>query len=163
VKIISGNRSRHNEHALHRVRQGGRIISAAQKEHEQIFPQRAGWSTTRRDLAANARSNGRALAKGKLTSEIWRRSASRISVKQRRWEKATASGMNAIVWQTRASARTSRTSARRVARTFRAKTGLRLAHISAVETAMDIENVRGVASAQGGTLFRKYRYFFCGI
>ena len=136
----------------------GRIISAAQKEHEQIFPQPGWvehnpeeiWQRTREVMAE-------ALAKGKLTSE----DLAAIGITNQRettvvWEKATGKPvMNAIVWQdTRVSPDVAHFSAQGGQDRFRAKTGLPLStYFSGLKLRWILKNVRGVAErAQGGEL-----------
>jgi len=136
----------------------GRIISAAQKEHEQIFPQPGWvehnpeeiWQRTREVMTE-------ALAKGKLTSE----DLAAIGITNQRettvvWEKATGKPvMNAIVWQdTRVSPDVAHFSAQGGQDRFRAKTGLPLStYFSGLKLRWILKNVRGVAErAQGGEL-----------
>ena len=136
----------------------GRIISAAQKEHEQIFPQPGWvehnpeeiWQLTREVIAE-------ALAKGKLTSE----DLAAIGITNQRetivvWEKSTGKAvMNAIVWQdTRVSPDVAHFSAQGGQDRFRAKTGLPLStYFSGLKLRWILKNVRGAAErAQAGEL-----------
>jgi len=136
----------------------GRIVSVAQKEHEQIFP-RPGWvehnpeeiwQRTREVMAE-------ALAKGNLTSE----DLAAIGITNQRetsvvWEKATGKPvMNAIVWQdTRVSADVAHFSAQGGQDRFRAKTGLPLStYFSGLKLRWILKNIRGAAErALGGDL-----------
>jgi len=136
----------------------GRIVSVAQKEHEQIFPQPGWvehspeeiWQRTREVMAE-------ALAKGKLTSE----NLAAIGITNQRetsvvWEKATGKPvMNAIVWQdTRVSPDVAHFSAQGGQDRFRAKTGLPLStYFSGLKLRWILKNVRGAAErAQAGEL-----------
>ena len=136
----------------------GRIVSVAQKEHEQIFPQPGWvehnpeeiWQRTREVMAE-------ALAKGKLTSD----DLAAIGITNQRettvvWEKATGKPvMNAIVWQdTRVSPDVAQFSAQGGQDRFRAKTGLPLStYFSGLKLRWILKNVRGAAErAQGGEL-----------
>ena len=136
----------------------GRIVSVAQKEHEQIFPQPGWvehnpeeiWQRTREVMAE-------ALAKGKLTSD----DLAAIGITNQRettvvWEKSTGKPvMNAIVWQdTRVSPDVAHFSAQGGQDRFRAKTGLPLStYFSGLKLRWILKNVRGAAErAQGGEL-----------
>jgi len=136
----------------------GRIVSVAQKEHEQIFPQPGWvehnpeeiWQRTREVMAE-------ALAKGKLTSD----DLAAIGITNQRetsvvWEKTTGKPvMNAIVWQdTRVSPDVAHFSAQGGQDRFRAKTGLPLStYFSGLKLRWILKNVRGAAErAQGGEL-----------
>ncbi len=136
----------------------GRIVSVAQKEHEQIFPQPGWvehspeeiWQRTREVMAE-------ALAKGKLTSE----DLAAIGITNQRettvvWEKSTGKPvMNAIVWQdTRVSPEVAHFSAQGGQDRFRTKTGLPLStYFSGLKLRWILKNVRGAAErAQGGEL-----------
>jgi glycerol kinase len=136
----------------------GRIVSAAQKEHEQIFPQPGWvehnpeeiWQRTREVMAE-------ALAKGKLTSD----DLAAIGITNQRetsvvWEKATGKPvMNAIVWQdTRVGPDVAHFSAQGGQDRFRAKTGLPLStYFSGLKLRWILKNVRGaVERAQDGEL-----------
>jgi len=136
----------------------GRIVSVAQKEHEQIFPQPGWvehnpeeiWQRTREVMAES-------LAKGKLTSE----NLAAIGITNQRettvvWEKATGKPvMNAIVWQdTRVSPDVAHFSAQGGQDRFRAKTGLPLStYFSGLKLRWILKNVRGAAErAQAGEL-----------
>ena len=61
----------------------GRIVSSAQKEHEQIYPQtRMGRARSRRNLASHAGSDRRSDAQRSICApEIWPPSASPTSAK----------------------------------------------------------------------------------
>jgi len=136
----------------------GRIVSVAQKEHEQIFPQPGWvehnpeeiWQRTREVMAE-------ALAKEKLKSE----DLAAIGITNQRettvvWEKATGKPvMNAIVWQdTRVSPDVAQFSAQGGQDRFRAKTGLPLStYFSGLKLRWILKNVRGAAErAQRGEL-----------
>jgi len=136
----------------------GRIVSVAQKEHEQIFPQPGWvehnpeeiWQRTREVMAE-------ALAKGKLTSD----DLAAIGITNQRettvvWEKATGKPvMNAIVWQdTRVGPDVAHFGAQGGQDRFRAKTGLPLStYFSGLKLRWILKNVRGAAErAQGGEL-----------
>ena len=136
----------------------GRIVSVAQKEHEQIFPQPGWvehnpeeiWQRTREVIAE-------ALANGNLTSG----DLAAIGITNQRetsvvWEKATGKPvMNAIVWQdTRVSPDVAHFSAQGGQDRFRAKTGLPLStYFSGLKLRWMLKNVRGAAErAQGGEL-----------
>jgi len=135
-----------------------RIVSVAQKEHEQIFPQPGWvehnpeeiWQRTREVMAE-------ALAKGKLTSD----DLAAIGITNQRetsvvWEKSTGKPvMNAIVWQdTRVSPDVAHFSAQGGQDRFRAKTGLPLStYFSGLKLRWILKNVRGAAErAEGGEL-----------
>jgi len=136
----------------------GRIVSDAQKEHEQIFPQPGWvehnpeeiWQRTREVMAE-------ALANGNLTSG----DLAAIGITNQRettvvWEKSTGKPvMNAIVWQdTRVSPDVARFSAQGGQDRFRAKTGLPLStYFSGLKLRWILKNVHGAAErAQGGEL-----------
>jgi len=136
----------------------GRIVSVAQKEHEQIFPQPGWvehnpeeiWQRTREVIAE-------ALANGNLTSG----DLAAIGITNQRetsvvWEKATGKPvMNAIVWQdTRVSPDVAHFSAQGGQDRFRAKTGLPLStYFSGLKLRWILKNVRGAAQrAQDGEL-----------
>lgn len=136
----------------------GRIVSVAQKEHEQIFPQPGWvehspeeiWQRTREVMAE-------ALAKGKLTAN----DLAAIGITNQRetsvvWEKATGKPvMNAIVWQdTRVSPDVAHFSAQGGQDRFRTKTGLPLStYFSGLKLRWILKNVRGAAErARGGEL-----------
>ena len=136
----------------------GRVVSVAQKEHEQIFPQPGWvehnpeeiWQRTREVIAE-------ALANGNLTSG----DLAAIGITNQRetsvvWEKATGKPvMNAIVWQdTRVSPDVAHFSAQGGQDRFRAKTGLPLStYFSGLKLRWILKNVRGAAQrAQDGEL-----------
>jgi len=136
----------------------GRIVSVAQNEHEQIFPQPGWvehnpeeiWQRTREVIAE-------ALAKGNLTSQ----DLAAIGITNQRettvvWEKSTGKPvMNAIVWQdTRVSPDVAHFSAQGGQDRFRGKTGLPLStYFSGLKLRWILKNVRGAAErAQAGEL-----------
>jgi glycerol kinase len=136
----------------------GRVVSVAQKEHEQIFPQPGWvehnpeeiWKRTREVMSE-------ALEKGKLTGE----DLAAIGITNQRettvvWEKTTGKPvMNAIVWQdTRVGPDVAHFSAHGGQDRFRAKTGLPLStYFSGLKLRWILKNVRGAAArAQAGEL-----------
>ena len=136
----------------------GRVVSIAQKEHEQIFPQPGWvehnpeeiWLRTQEVMAG-------ALEKGKLSAN----DLAAIGITNQRettvvWEKSTGKPvMNAIVWQdTRVSPDVAQFSAQGGQDRFRAKTGLPLStYFSGLKLRWILKNVRGAADrARAGEL-----------
>lgn len=136
----------------------GRVVSVAQKEHEQIFPQPGWvehnpeeiWQRTQEVMSG-------ALEKGKLTPN----DLAAIGITNQRettvvWEKSTGKPvMNAIVWQdTRVSPDVAQFSAQGGQDRFRAKTGLPLStYFSGLKLRWILKNVRGAAErARAGEL-----------
>jgi len=136
----------------------GRIVSVAQKEHEQIFPQ-PGWVEHNPEeiwLRTQEVMSG-ALEKEKLSAN----DLAAIGITNQRettvvWEKSTGKPvMNAIVWQdTRVSPDVAQFSAQGGQDRFRAKTGLPLStYFSGLKLRWILKNVRGAAErARGGEL-----------
>ncbi|MBZ5528683.1 MAG: glycerol kinase GlpK [Acidobacteriia bacterium] len=137
---------------------GGRVVAAAQKEHEQIFPQ-PGWVEHNaeeilqrtREVIAEAMGKG-GLRAGDLAG---------IGITNQRetsivWERATGKPVyNAIVWQDmRVAPDVARFSATGGQDRFRAKTGLPLStYFSALKLRWILENVAGArALAEAGEL-----------
>jgi glycerol kinase len=137
---------------------GGRVVAAAQKEHEQIFP-RPGWVEHNaeeilqrtREVIAEAMGRG-GLKAGDLAG---------IGITNQRetavvWERATGKPVtNAIVWQDmRVAADVARFSATGGQDRFRAKTGLPLStYFSGLKLRWILENVPGArARAEAGEL-----------
>jgi glycerol kinase len=137
---------------------GGRIVSVAQKEHEQIFPQPGWvehnpeeiWQRTREVISES-------LAKGGLGAH----DLAAIGITNQRettvvWEKATGKPvMNAIVWQdTRVGPEVAQFSAQGGQDRFRAKTGLPLStYFSGLKLRWILKNVKGAENrAKNGEL-----------
>lgn len=137
---------------------GGRIVSVAQKEHEQIFPQPGWvehdpeeiWQRTQEVISE-------ALAKGGLGAG----DLAAIGITNQRetsvvWEKATGKPvMNAIVWQdTRVAPEVAHFSAQGGQDRFRAKTGLPLStYFSGLKLRWILKNVKGAEErAKNGEL-----------
>ena len=80
----------------------GSVVAVDQKEHEQIFPRRAGSSTTRRRSGAHAGGGrGARSTRPASTPTTWPRSGSPTSAR-RRWSGTgtrASRSYNAIVWQ----------------------------------------------------------------
>ena len=136
----------------------GRVVSVAQKEHEQIFPQ-PGWVEHNPDEIWQRTQEvmSGALEKEKLTAD----DLAAIGITNQRettvvWEKATGKPvMNAIVWQdTRVSPDVAEFSAQGGQDRFRAKTGLPLStYFSGLKLRWILKNVRGAAEpARAGEL-----------
>jgi glycerol kinase len=137
---------------------GGRIVSVAQKEHEQIFPQ-PGWVEHNPEEIWRRTQEviSEALAKGGLEAG----DLAAIGITNQRettvvWEKATGKPvMNAIVWQdTRVGPDVAEFSAQGGQDRFRVKTGLPLStYFSGLKLRWILKNVRGAKSrAEAGEL-----------
>jgi glycerol kinase len=136
----------------------GRIVSVAQKEHEQIFPQ-PGWVEHNPEEIWRRTQEviSEALEKGKLTAK----DLTAIGITNQRettvvWEKTTGKPVaNAIVWQdTRVSPDVAHFSAQGGQDRFRAKTGLPLStYFSGLKLRWILKNIRGAAQrAEAGEL-----------
>lgn len=136
----------------------GRVVSIAQKEHEQIFPQ-PGWVEHNPEEIWKRTQEviSEALAKGGLGAQ----DLAAIGITNQRettvvWEKATGKPvMNAIVWQdTRVSPDVAHFSAQGGQDRFRAKTGLPLStYFSGLKLRWILKNVpRAVERAKAGEL-----------
>ena len=137
---------------------GGRIVSAAQKEHEQIFPQ-PGWVEHNPEEIWQRTQEviSESLAKGGLGTH----DLAAIGITNQRettvvWEKATGKPvMNAIVWQdTRVGPEVAQFSAQGGQDRFRAKTGLPLStYFSGLKLRWILKNVKGAENrAKNGEL-----------
>jgi len=136
----------------------GRIVSVAQKEHEQIFPQ-PGWVEHNPEEIWRRTQEviSEALEKGKLTAN----DLAAIGITNQRettvvWEKTTGKPVaNAIVWQdTRVSPDVAHFSAQGGQDRFRAKTGLPLStYFSGLKLRWILKNIHGAAQrAEAGEL-----------
>lgn len=137
---------------------GGRIVSVAQKEHEQIFPQ-PGWVEHNPEEIWQRTQEviSESLAKGGLGAH----ELAAIGITNQRettvvWEKATGKPvMNAIVWQdTRVGPEVAQFSAQGGQDRFRAKTGLPLStYFSGLKLRWILKNVKGAENrAKNGEL-----------
>jgi glycerol kinase len=136
----------------------GSIVSVAQKEFQQIFPQ-PGWVehdpndiwSTQAGVAAEALTKARLSAADIAAIGITNQRETTLV-----WDRATGQPVcNAIVWQDRRTASIcDRLRARKLDRTIRRKTGLVIdAYFSATKVQWILENVKGAkARAKAGTL-----------
>ena len=128
----------------------GRIISIAQREHEQIYPQ-PGW--VEHDPEEIWKRTQEVIDEAMESKGLRARDLAAIGITNQRettvvWDKATGKPtMNAIVWQdTRVSPDVNRFSARGGQDRFRAKTGLPLStYFSGLKLRWILKNVRGAA------------------
>jgi glycerol kinase len=137
----------------------GRIISIAQREHEQIYP-RPGWVEHDPEEIWN-RTQG-VIAEAMESKGLRARELAAIGITNQRettvvWDKATGKpAMNAIVWQdTRVGPDVDQFSTRGGQDRFRAKTGLPLStYFSGLKLRWILKNVRGAAErVLAGDLF----------
>jgi len=137
---------------------GGHIVSVAQKEHEQIFPQ-PGW--VEHDPEEIWRRTQEVISEALTKAGIGRQDLAAIGITNQRettvvWEKATGKPvMNAIVWQdTRVAAEVAQFSAQGGQNRFRAKTGLPLStYFSGLKLRWILKNVKGAEErAKSGEL-----------
>lgn len=137
---------------------GGRIVSVAQKEHEQIFPQ-PGWVEHRPEEIL--RRTQEVISEALTKSGISAQDLAAIGITNQRettvvWEKATGKPvMNAIVWQdTRVAAEVTQFSAQGGQDRFRTKTGLPLStYFSGLKLRWILKNVEGAEGrAKNGEL-----------
>ncbi len=128
----------------------GRIISIAQREHEQIYP-RPGW--VEHDPEEIWNRTQQVIAEAMESKGLRARDLAAIGITNQRettvvWDKATGKpAMNAIVWQdTRVGPDVDQFSRRGGQDRFRAKTGLPLStYFSALKLRWILKNVRGAA------------------
>ncbi|MBS1840856.1 MAG: glycerol kinase GlpK [Acidobacteria bacterium] len=126
---------------------GGRIVSAAQKEHEQIFPQ-PGW--VEHNPAEIWQRTQEVVSEALAKSGLSARDLAAIGITNQRettvvWEKATGKPVrNAIVWQdTRVAPEVAQFSAQGGQDRFRAKTGLPLStYFSGLKLRWILRNVK---------------------
>jgi glycerol kinase len=137
----------------------GRIISIAQREHEQIYP-RPGW--VEHDPEEIWNRTQQVIAEAMESKGLRARDLAAIGITNQRettvvWDKATGRPiMNAIVWQdTRVGPDVDRFSTRGGQDRFRAKTGLPLStYFSGLKLRWILKNVRGAAErVLAGDLF----------
>ncbi|HYK39997.1 MAG TPA: glycerol kinase GlpK [Candidatus Eremiobacteraceae bacterium] len=137
---------------------GGHIVSVAQKEHEQIFPQ-PGW--VEHDPEEIWQRTQEVISEALTKAGIGRQDLAAIGITNQRettvvWEKATGKPvMNAIVWQdTRVAAEVAQFSAQGGQNRFRAKTGLPLStYFSGLKLRWILKNVKGAEErAKSGEL-----------
>ena len=137
---------------------GGHIVSVAQKEHEQIFPQ-PGW--VEHDPEEIWRRTQEVISDALTKAGIGPQDLAAIGITNQRettvvWEKATGKPvMNAIVWQdTRVAAEVAQFSAQGGQNRFRAKTGLPLStYFSGLKLRWILKNVKGAEErAKSGEL-----------
>src|SRR5215475_10401379 len=136
----------------------GRIVSVAQKEHEQIFPQ-PGW--VEHDPAEIWQRTQEVISEALTKAGIGPQDLAAIGITNQRettvvWEKATGKAvMNAIVWQdTRVAADVAQFSAQGGQNRFREKTGLPLStYFSGLKLRWILKNVKGAEErAKNGEL-----------
>jgi glycerol kinase len=137
----------------------GRIISIAQREHEQIYP-RPGW--VEHDPEEIWSRTQQVIAEAMESKGLRARDLAAIGITNQRettvvWDKATGKpAMNAIVWQdTRVGPDVDQFSTRGGQDRFRAKTGLPLStYFSGLKLRWIVKNVRGAAErVLAGDLF----------
>ena len=137
----------------------GRIISIAQREHEQIYP-RPGW--VEHDPGEIWNRTQEVIAEAMESKGLHARDLAAIGITNQRettvvWDKATGKpAMNAIVWQdTRVGPDVDQFSKRGGQDRFRAKTGLPLStYFSGLKLRWILRNVRGAAErVRAGDLF----------
>jgi glycerol kinase len=137
---------------------GGHIVSVAQKEHEQIFPQ-PGW--VEHDPAEIWQRTQEVISEALTKAGIGSQDLAAIGITNQRettvvWEKATGKPvMNAIVWQdTRVAPEVAQFSAQGGQNRFRAKTGLPLStYFSGLKLRWILKNVKGAEErAKNGEL-----------
>src|SRR4029077_8114696 len=137
----------------------GRIISIAQREHEQIYP-RPGW--VEHDPEEIWNRTQEVIAEAMESKGLHARDLAAIGITNQRettvvWDKATGKpAMNAIVWQdTRVGPEVDQFSKRGGQDSFRAKTGLPLStYFSGLKLRWILRNVRGAAErVRAGDLF----------
>lgn len=138
----------------------GRIVSVAQKEHEQIFPQ-AGW--VEHDAAEIWRRTHEVIAEALNQRGLKARDLAAIGITNQRettvvWNRKTGQPVyNAVVWQdTRVDGYVSELAHDGGLDQFRAKTGLPLAtYFSGLKIRWILDNVAGVRerAAAGDVLF----------
>ncbi len=136
----------------------GRVVSVAQKEHEQIYPQ-PGW--VEHNPEEIWRRTQEVIPEALIEGKLGATDLAAIGITNQRettvvWEKATGKAvMNAIVWQdTRVAPDVAKFSAKGGQDRFRAKTGLPLStYFSGLKLRWILKNVRGAAeSAAAGEL-----------
>ena len=133
---------------------GGRVVSIAQKEHEQIFP-KAGW--VEHDPAEVWARTAEVVTEAMASAGIGKDELAAIGITNQRettvvWDRTTGEAVyNAIVWQdTRTDLICNRLMADGGQDRFRAKTGLPIAtYFSGPKVRWILENVEGVADRAG--------------